>query len=87
MSRDVVRLFGQMVILYCKTTCLKSIVLIVQKAALRKFKRYLSDFEQCLSQRALISNSDLISNSRYRLPYSSCDVSLEHLVLDPLIIP
>ena len=46
MSRDVVRLFGQMVILYFKTTCLKSIVLIVQKAALRKFKRYLSDFEQ-----------------------------------------
>ena len=30
---------------------------------------------------------DLISNSPYCLPYSSCDVSLENLVLDQLIIP
>ena len=34
------------------------------------------------------SNSqDLISNSPYCQPYSSCDVSLENLVLDQLIIP
>ena len=30
---------------------------------------------------------DLISNSLYCLPYSSCDVSLENLGLDQLIIP
>ena len=30
---------------------------------------------------------DLISNSPYCLPYGSCDVSLENLVLDQLIIP
>ena len=29
----------------------------------------------------------LISNSPYCLPYSSCDVSLENLVLDQLTIP
>ena len=28
-----------------------------------------------------------VSNSPYCLPYSSCDVSLENLVLDQLIIP
>ena len=32
------------------------------------------------------STQDLISNSPYCLPYSSCDVSLENLVLDQLII-
>ena len=30
---------------------------------------------------------DLIGNSPYCLPYSSCDVSSENLVLDQLIIP
>ena len=34
-----------------------------------------------------INSPDLISNSPYCLPYSSCDVSLENLVLDQLIIP
>ena len=29
----------------------------------------------------------LVSNSPYCLPYSSCDVGLENLVLDQLIIP
>ena len=29
----------------------------------------------------------LFSNSPYRLPYSSCDVSLKNLVLDQLKIP
>ena len=33
------------------------------------------------------NSHDLISNSPYCLPYSSCDVSLENLVLDQLIIP
>ena len=32
------------------------------------------------------STQDLISNSPYCLPYSFCDVSLERLVLDQLII-
>ena len=32
-------------------------------------------------------SQDLISNSLYCLPYSSCDVSFENLVLDQLIIP
>ena len=31
-------------------------------------------------------HQDLISNSPYRLPYSSCDISLENLVLDQLKI-
>ena len=33
------------------------------------------------------NSQDLISNSPYYLPYSSCDVSLENFVLDQLIIP
>ena len=33
------------------------------------------------------NTQDLISNSPYCLPYSSCDVSLENLVVDQLIIP
>ena len=33
------------------------------------------------------NSQDLISNSPYCQPYSSCDVSLENLVLDQLIIP
>ena len=33
------------------------------------------------------NSQDLISNSPYFLLYSSCDVSLENLVLDQLIIP
>ena len=33
------------------------------------------------------NSQDLISNSPYCLPYSSCDVNLENLVLDQLIIP
>ena len=33
------------------------------------------------------NSEDLISNSPYCFPYSSCDVSLENLVLDQLIIP
>ena len=33
------------------------------------------------------NSQDLISNSPYCLPYSFCDVSLENLVLDQLIIP
>ena len=32
------------------------------------------------------NSQDLISNSLYCLPYSSCDLSLENLVLDQLII-
>ena len=32
-------------------------------------------------------SQDLISNSPYCLPYSSCDVSMENLVLDQFIIP
>ena len=32
------------------------------------------------------NSQDLISNSPYCLPYSSCDVSLDNLVLDQLII-
>ena len=35
----------------------------------------------------LINSKDLIGNSPYCLPYSSCDVSLENLVLDQLLIP
>ena len=35
----------------------------------------------------LFNTQDLISNSPYCLPYTSCDVSLENLVLDQLIIP
>ena len=35
----------------------------------------------------LTPNSHLISNSPYCLSYSSCDVSLENLLLDQLIIP
>ena len=34
----------------------------------------------------LFNTQDLISNSPYCLPYTSCDVSLENLVLDQLII-
>ena len=34
-----------------------------------------------------LNSQGLISNSPYYLPYSSCDVSLENLVLDQLIIP
>ena len=33
------------------------------------------------------NSQDIISNSPYCLPYSSCDVSLENLALDQLIIP
>ena len=33
------------------------------------------------------NSPDLISNSPYCLPYSSCDASLENLVLDQLLIP
>ena len=33
------------------------------------------------------NSQDLISNSPYFLPHSSCDVSLENLVLDQFIIP
>ena len=33
------------------------------------------------------NSQDLVSNSPYCLPYSSCDVSLENLVLEQLIIP
>ena len=33
------------------------------------------------------NSQDLVSNSRYCLPYSSCHVSLKNLVLDQLIIP
>ena len=33
----------------------------------------------------LFNSQDLICNSPYYLPYSSCDVSLEDLVLDQLI--
>ena len=33
----------------------------------------------------LFNTQDLISNSPYCLPYTSCDVSLENLVLDQLI--
>ena len=33
------------------------------------------------------NSQDLISNSPYCLLYSSCNVSLENLVLDQLIIP
>ena len=35
----------------------------------------------------LINSKDLIGNSPYCLPYSSCGVSLENLVLDQLLIP
>ena len=35
----------------------------------------------------LFNAQDLIGNSPYCLPYTSCDVSLENLVLDQLIIP
>ena len=35
----------------------------------------------------LNNSQGLISNSPYGLPYSFCDVSLEYLVLDQLIIP
>ena len=34
-----------------------------------------------------LNSQGLISNSPYYLPYSSCNVSLENLVLDQLIIP
>ena len=34
-----------------------------------------------------VNSQDLVSNSPYCLPYSSCDVSLENLVLDQSIIP
>ena len=34
-----------------------------------------------------LNSQDLISNSPYCLPYSSCDVCLEKLVLDQLTIP
>ena len=33
------------------------------------------------------NSQDLSSNSPYYLPYNSCDVSSENLVLDQLIIP
>ena len=33
------------------------------------------------------NSQDLVCNSPYYLPYSSCDVSLENLVLEQLIIP
>ena len=33
------------------------------------------------------NSQDLISNSFYCLPYSSCDINLENLVLNQLIIP
>ena len=33
------------------------------------------------------NSQDLVSNSPYCLPYSSCHVSLENLVLEQLIIP
>ena len=33
------------------------------------------------------NSQDLISNSPYCLPYNSCNVSSENLVLDPPIIP
>ena len=33
------------------------------------------------------NSQDLISNSPYYLPYNSCGVSLENLVLHQLIIP
>ena len=32
-------------------------------------------------------SQDLVNNSPYCLPYNSCDVSLENLVLDQMIIP
>ena len=34
-----------------------------------------------------LNSHDLINNSLYCLPYSSCGVSFENLVLDQLIIP
>ena len=33
------------------------------------------------------NSQDLLSNSPYCLPYKSCDVSLENLVLDQLMVP
>ena len=66
---------------------------------LQKNKMYFSFFFVCgktkltatsLSKIPLFqpSNSqDLTSNSPYCLPYSSCAVNLENLVLDQLIIP
>ena len=33
------------------------------------------------------NSQDLISNSPYCLPYNSCDVSVENLVLDQPLIP
>ena len=35
----------------------------------------------------VFNSQDLISNSPYCLPYNSCDLNLENLVLDQLIIP
>ena len=46
---------------------------------------YAIDCKSTMSQP--FNSQDLISNSPYCLPYSSCDVSLEYLVLDQLIIP
>ena len=48
---------------------------------LSKFKAIMADVS------TLYNSQDFISNSPYCLPYSSCDVSLEDLVLDQLIIP
>ena len=39
------------------------------------------------SKHVPFNSQDLISNSPFFLPYSSCDVSLENLGLDQLIIP
>ena len=35
----------------------------------------------------IFHSQDLVNNSPYCLPYNSCDVSLENLVLDQMIIP
>ena len=35
----------------------------------------------------IFHSQDLVNNSPYYLPYNSCDVSLENLVLDQMIIP
>ena len=39
------------------------------------------------NKQGAFNSQDLISSSLYCLPYSSCDVSSENLVLDQLIIP
>ena len=59
---------------HCGSLCVHNVIFLPPEVFISL------EYKPCNSQ-------DLFSNSPYCLLYSSCDVSLENLVLDQLIIP